>query len=77
MWLGSDLIGVVLPSETPSVKPNKNSVVCGIILMWGWISEETVICFDEEFNLFGFKSIWALHEPLISSFLLSMSFVVR
>jgi len=22
MWLGSDLIGVVLPSETPSVKPN-------------------------------------------------------
>jgi len=23
MWLGSDLIGVVLPNETPSVKPNK------------------------------------------------------
>jgi len=23
MWLGSDLIGVVLPSETPSVKPDK------------------------------------------------------
>jgi len=23
MWLGSDLIGVVLPSETPFVKPNK------------------------------------------------------
>jgi len=23
MWLGSDLTGVVLPSETPSVKPDK------------------------------------------------------
>jgi len=23
MWLGSDLIGVVLPSETPYVKPDK------------------------------------------------------
>jgi len=23
MWLGSDLIGVVLPSETPSYKPDK------------------------------------------------------
>jgi len=23
MWLGSDLIGVVFPSETPYVKPNK------------------------------------------------------
>jgi len=22
MWLGSDLIGVVLPSETPSIKPD-------------------------------------------------------
>jgi len=26
MWLGSDLIGVVLPSETPSVKLDKNSI---------------------------------------------------
>jgi len=24
MWLGSGLIGVVLPGETPSVKPNRN-----------------------------------------------------
>jgi len=23
MWLGSDLIGVVLPSEIPSIKPDK------------------------------------------------------
>ena len=23
MWLGSDLIGVVFPGETPSVKPDK------------------------------------------------------
>jgi len=38
MWLGSDLIGVVLSSETPSVKPdNKNIKIRGILLIRQWL----------------------------------------
>jgi len=35
MWLGSGLIGVVLPGETPSVKPDKvvSELLVGLYLL--------------------------------------------
>jgi len=37
MWLGLDLIGVVLPSETPSVKPDNQSRVFGVEVFVNYI----------------------------------------
>jgi len=45
MWLGSDFIGVVFPSETPSVKPDTNLqqvTLFSILTMLMWTIWKTV-----------------------------------